>query len=153
MSCKKAFFGLPSLASVRRARQTTYLAAQHCRALMELRSRRLRNSVSLDEVTLGEAPLVPFLTAPEALSNAETAYRRSEQHRLLYDCLDRLPELYPSVLRTYYLQELDIRQGAEALGISCSAFKSRLFRGRRALSALLDKRMHKQRRSPAGDSL
>ncbi len=64
-------------------------------------------------------------------------HHRTEQHRLVRETIDQLPKSYRPVLRTYYLEEMDMREGAESLGISCSAFKSRLFRGRRALAELL----------------
>lgn len=105
-------------------------------ALMELRKRKSRSKFSVNESVdyHGDSYEIPV---PDPAPNPEEECTRKELHALLIDNLERLPLSLRLVLRTYYFQELGIREGAEALSMTRSNFKSRLCHGRRALSKSL----------------
>ena len=57
----------------------------------------------------------------------------------LYDAIFRLPEKLRLPLMLKYLQDCSEKEGAEALGISVTAFKARLHRARTELRKTLDR--------------
>lgn len=80
-------------------------------------------------------PLPPELPDP-APGPAELAERR-EWARRLWSAVDNLPEPDRSLFLRYYYQEEKLKTIAGELGLSQSAAKQRLFRGRKALKAAL----------------
>ena len=57
----------------------------------------------------------------------------------LFDAVMHLPEKYRTVIHLFYYEDLTIEQIANALGITKSAVKSRLHRGRENLKQTLEK--------------
>ncbi len=60
-----------------------------------------------------------------------------EQHLEVVDALRRLPESLRLVLVLHYLADRQVHQIADELGVAEGTVKSRLFRGREAMAALL----------------
>lgn len=67
----------------------------------------------------------------------ETACADQEAHRLLYDCIGKLPATQRLVLTLYYLDESSIPEIAETTGLACGTIKSHLFRSRLRLRQAL----------------
>lgn len=65
----------------------------------------------------------------------------------LQEAMSDLTNTYREVLVLYYTQGKSVRDGARALGISESAFKTRLHRARRELKDLLDRRLEESLRT------
>jgi RNA polymerase sigma factor (sigma-70 family) len=65
-------------------------------------------------------------------SPAQHAMAR-EEHQLMWEALEEIPEAYRLVLVLYYREGKSVRQVAECLGVSPEAAKQRLSRGRRML--------------------
>lgn len=132
-----AFQGLAAFEG--NARLSTWLHRIAINAsLMKLRARRRRPEVPIDD-------LLPCFRSDgarvhdaadwdaEAIGRLDTGATR----RLVRACIDRLPELYRTVLVLRDLEELDTRETAAALGVTADTVKMRLHRGRQALRALL----------------
>jgi RNA polymerase sigma-70 factor, ECF subfamily len=68
----------------------------------------------------------------------ETAVQEAEQSERLQDAILSLPETYSQPLILRYAEDLSYAEIAEILGISVSAVKSRLFRGRSMLAEILE---------------
>jgi RNA polymerase sigma-70 factor, ECF subfamily len=103
------------------------------KALMELRRRKVRTMISLDKAPLNDEVSSFAIPPLDPAPNPEANYLRMEEDRLLKETLERIPPTFKSALHTYYFQELDTKEGATALGITISNFKSRLYHARRAL--------------------
>ena len=54
-------------------------------------------------------------------------------------CIDRLPEVYRSVLVLRDIEELDTAEAAEMLAVTPNAAKIRLHRARHALKTLIER--------------
>jgi RNA polymerase sigma-70 factor (ECF subfamily) len=63
---------------------------------------------------------------------------RDETRFQVRACIDRLPELYRTVILLRDVEELDTRQTAQQLGITSGQVKTRLHRARQALRTLLE---------------
>lgn len=74
---------------------------------------------------------VPWRGAEEALEEAQL-------QRIVRESIEKLPESYRVVLLLRDIEELTPAETAESLGISRTAVKVRLHRGRQALRTLLD---------------
>jgi len=95
-------------------------------ALMSHRKRHSRPSGDVDPDTLKSTAESPF----QAVARQENASR-------LRNAAARLPAQYRSVLFLRHIEELNLRETADSLGLSLPAVKSRLFRARIRLSAAL----------------
>ena len=62
----------------------------------------------------------------------------AEDYSDLYQAMQRLPEGVGIVITLYYMEGYHIREIADMLGISQSAVKNRLLRGRKSLKQQLD---------------
>jgi RNA polymerase sigma-70 factor, ECF subfamily len=105
--------------------------------LMLLRSRRKFTDVSIDASSDDEENTVVLQLAHPGL-NPEDAYLQTEQHQTLTIAINRLR---PSVRRAIQIKELDemsVKETAGALGVSFSAVKSRILRGRQRLQETMD---------------
>jgi RNA polymerase sigma-70 factor (ECF subfamily) len=60
-----------------------------------------------------------------------------ERHREIRDALDALPDHYRLVLLCFYFEEMSVEQISRTLGVSVSAVKVRLHRGRARLATRL----------------
>jgi RNA polymerase sigma-70 factor, ECF subfamily len=108
-------------------------------ALMKLRSRRR----APDEESI--EPLLPRfradghqLESSVRWRGAEEALEEAEMRRIVHEAIGKLPESYRIVLLLRDIEELTPEETAEALGITRTAVKVRLHRGRQALRTLLD---------------
>ncbi len=89
-----------------------------------LRRRKIRSYISLDDVS--ETVSVEFKTGDCDISDTMT-------------CISKLPEKYRAVITLHYLESFSIEEISSILGVSVSAVKMRLLRGRNALKNLMDK--------------
>jgi RNA polymerase sigma-70 factor (ECF subfamily) len=107
-------------------------------ALMKLRSRRRKPEESIE-------PLLPSFLADdhhvEQFSDwsapADVLLERKETRAIVRASIDQLPESYRNVLILRDIEELSTQEVADALGLTTTAVKVRLHRGRQALSTLL----------------
>jgi len=107
-------------------------------ALMKLRTRRRKPEESIE-------PLLPsFLTDGHHVEQfsdwsapADVLLERKETRAIVRDHIDQLPESYRDVLILRDIEELSTQEVADALGLTTTAVKVRLHRGRQALSTLL----------------
>jgi RNA polymerase sigma-70 factor (ECF subfamily) len=107
-------------------------------ALMKLRSRRRKPEESIE-------PLLPSFLADdhhvEQFSDwsapADVLLERKETRAIVRASIDQLPESYRDVLILRDIEELSTQEVADALGLTTTAVKVRLHRGRQALSTLL----------------
>jgi RNA polymerase sigma-70 factor (ECF subfamily) len=110
-------------------------------SLMRLRSRKRRPEESIEDLLPafkddGHAAIDPRDWSPSALQMVEERETREFVRR----CIDRLPEIYRTVLLMRDIEELDTAEAAEALGVTEGVIKVRLHRARHALRRLLDER-------------
>ena len=101
-------------------------------ALMLKRSNRRSREVPLDDSDPTSETQVALET-PDSRPNPECSYSQYERERLL---LSAMNDLRPGMRRALLICDLDERstkETAEILGLSVSAVKSRINRGRRAL--------------------
>ncbi len=77
---------------------------------------------------------------PPALWKAtpESVLQRQEARDLVQRCLNKLPEIYRSVLLLRDIEGMDTDETARLLGTSAGVVKTRLHRARQALRTLLD---------------
>ena len=110
-------------------------------SLMRLRSKRRRPEESIDELLPafkedGHALIEPRDWSASALQLVESR----ETREFVRDCIDRLPEMYRTVLLLRDIEEMDTSETAEVLGVNEGVVKVRLHRARHALRRLLAKR-------------
>lgn len=108
--------------------------------LNEARSRLRRQSVirmeSLDTSSDEDSPVSPALLRDWREIPSEFA-ERSEVRALLQNAIQNLPDIYRDVFLLRDVEELNIKETAEALKISVSAVKVRLHRARMMLQKQL----------------
>jgi RNA polymerase sigma-70 factor (ECF subfamily) len=108
-------------------------------ALQKLRRRQRKPEQSIDDL------LPTFLDdghraspGPAWAESATAALERSETRALVRQCIDRLPEMYRTVLLLRDIEGQDTETVAELLEMNVNAVKTRLHRARQALRTLLD---------------
>jgi RNA polymerase sigma-70 factor, ECF subfamily len=111
-------------------------------ALMRLRSKKRRPEESIEDLLPafkddGHARIEPMDWSPSALRLVETR----ETREFVRASIDRLPDLYRTVLLLRDIEELDTSQTAEVLGVTEGVIKVRLHRARHALRRLLAERL------------
>lgn len=111
-------------------------------SLMRLRSKKRRPEESIDDLLPsfqedGHARVEPRDWSPSALQMVETR----ETREFVRSCIDRLPEMYRTVLLLRDIEERDTAETAEILGVSEGVVKVRLHRARHALRGLLAPRL------------
>lgn len=104
--------------------------------LMRLRKRRPQ--MSLDEPIQGDTDLMPR-ELEDWRPSPEREYAQSEMQNILMEVIEKLEPEYRIVLVLRDLEELSTQEAAEALGISATAVKSRLLRGRLKLREKLNR--------------
>ena len=88
--------------------------------------------MSIDDVTnTGDAAAAPEI--PDTRPNPEHWYAQLEWREIVNSALAALGPAIRLMLVSYFVDERSVRQLAEMLGITVSAAKSRIGRGRRAL--------------------
>jgi RNA polymerase sigma-70 factor (ECF subfamily) len=110
-------------------------------SLMRLRSKKRRPEESIEELLPafkddGHARMEPRDWSPSALQKVETR----EIREFVRGSIDRLPEMYRTVLLLRDIEEMDTAETAEVLGVSEGVVKVRLHRARHALRRLLAER-------------
>jgi RNA polymerase sigma factor (sigma-70 family) len=110
-----------------RARFSTWLTRIAINAaLMKIRKNRVSREVGVKD------PAVVFELS-DSVPNPEEICARTEQKAALRDAIAKLRPTLRSVVELYDLQECSLHETAEALGISVTAAKGRLFHARAAL--------------------
>jgi len=100
------------------------------------RLRRRKDVASLDEDPTTIERIQPQRIQPWQ-DNPERMYSRAELRQLILDAMDDLPVKYRTAVLLRDFQQLSTREAADALGISTTALKARLFRGRMMLRETL----------------
>jgi RNA polymerase sigma-70 factor (ECF subfamily) len=113
-------------------------------ALMKLRRRRKRPTVSLDELL---DPVVDMGKREVAVwnGNPEEQYSQREIQLILEQAMESLRPNCRTVFLLCDVEEFSLEETAETLGISIPATKSRLFRARMALREKLTRRFKRRR--------
>jgi len=109
-------------------------------ALMRLRKNRIRRELPLQGSSEGQSHFSPLEVEDPGL-NPEQLYAQKERNRMLVEAVD---ELEPELRRAIELREFDERSAEEAarmIGVPIGTLKARLFRGRRKLCQLLNRRV------------
>jgi RNA polymerase sigma-70 factor (ECF subfamily) len=117
-------------------------------SLMKLRKLRAIREESLDENSQADGDKLPMEVVDWA-PNPEQLYRTSELRQILIKTIEELPPLLRTVFVLQDLEGLSTDQTAEALNLSQSAVKLRLWRARLQLRERLNKYFGKQA-EPAG---
>lgn len=108
--------------------------------LMKLRTRRRRPEGSIDDLLPGFLEDGRLAGSDESWQDRADAILESRQsRRLVSEAIDRLPDIYRTVLILRDIEGFDTEQTAEALDLSIPAVKTRLHRARQALKGLLDR--------------
>jgi RNA polymerase sigma-70 factor (ECF subfamily) len=115
-------------------------------SLMRLRSKKRRPEESIDELLPtfredGHAKIEPRDFSPSALQKVETR----ETREFVRACIDRLPDIYRTVLLLRDIEEMDTSEAAAVVGVSENVLKVRLHRARHALRRLLAERFEENR--------
>jgi RNA polymerase sigma-70 factor, ECF subfamily len=101
-------------------------------ALMRLRKKRTNREIPLEDLAQSD----PGLLSPETnhwTENPERHYAELEAHEIISRALDGLSPGLCSAFLLRNVDDLSMRETAEALGLSVSAVKSRLVRARSRL--------------------
>jgi len=109
-------------------------------ALNEARSRiRHRNTIRME--SLDESPETEGHVSPALLRDwkeiPSEALERKEVRSLLEDAVTSLPSIYREVFQLRDVEQLNVNEAAEVLGISIGAVKVRLHRARMMLQKIL----------------
>ena len=109
-------------------------------ALAQIRYRRRRPELSIDDLLPRFDEEGQWAGDLAARSEArETLTDGRETQELVRRCIDRLPEVYRSVLILRDIEDLDSAEAAEMLAITPNAAKIRLHRARQALKTLIER--------------
>lgn len=111
-------------------------------ALMLLRNGRRGREISIDESSERSSPPTEV---PDSGPNPEDICSRSERQRILLSIMSELKPPTRTALRFCDLDERPVREAAHILGLSISAAKSRLSRGRKVLREKF-RRFHREGR-------
>ena len=120
-------------------------------SLMKLRKQRARREASLDEDFQAANDMLP-LEVTDWAPNPEQLYLASELRTILIKCLEELSPILRTVFALRDMEGLTIEQTAEALEVSHTAVKARLWRGRLQLRESLNKYYRKQMESTRAES-
>jgi RNA polymerase sigma-70 factor, ECF subfamily len=113
-------------------------------ALALIRSRRHRRELPIDDLLPRFDDAGGWLdgTEPTVCGNEHPMEIR-ENRQMVRCCIDRLPEIYRTVLLMRDIEELDAAEVAEMLAITPNAAKIRLHRARQVLKKLIEKELWK----------
>jgi RNA polymerase sigma-70 factor (ECF subfamily) len=107
-------------------------------ALMCLRSNRRTITVSIDELSTGEET-APSLQIPDLGPSPERSYSQLERDRILSSAISQLAPGIRRAIQLCGLDERSLKEGAQMMGVSVAATKSRVLRGRRKLRETLER--------------
>lgn len=149
-SFHKAFIHLPNFEG--RSSFSTWLAriALNEALMLRRRNRRFRH-VSIDDSRSADE-VAPALEIADSRPNPEHSYFQRERQRLLRSAINELKPRTRSALQVRDLDERSVRDAARILGVSVSAVKSRVTRGRRELREKLKNRYRTATRRESGRS-
>jgi len=84
----------------------------------------------------GRKPTLPLEFAPvsDNLPDPQATVMANERHRQLRMALETLPEHYRIVMVLFYFEEMSVDEISRTIGVSVSAVKVRLHRGRERLA-------------------
>jgi RNA polymerase sigma-70 factor (ECF subfamily) len=119
-------------------------------ALMLLCRGRRHREVSIDEDTLDSQGAASPLEIPDSNPNPETSYLQREEARILSAAMGKLRPGLRKAIELRDLGELSTEETARRMGLSISATKSTVSRGRRKLREAL-KRYVRSPRMPRGN--
>jgi RNA polymerase sigma-70 factor (ECF subfamily) len=109
-------------------------------ALAQMRYRRRRPELPIDDLLprfdeegRWASDVTPLSVARENLTDGR------ETQEMVRHCIDRLPEVYRSVLVLRDIEELNTAEAAEMLAVTPNAAKIRLHRARQALKTLIER--------------
>jgi RNA polymerase sigma-70 factor (ECF subfamily) len=119
-------------------------------ALMRLRRQRRKPEESIDELLPRFDESGSWAEGEQPFTTPFDLLERFETRAIVHECLDRLPESYRAVVQLRDIEEFDTDETAAALGVSVSAVKTRLHRGRQALRTLLAQRLAPASSAAAG---
>lgn len=117
------------------------LAPWLCRIAINLslnRLKRRRPTVSLDDEQLGLEEAA--FDIPDSAAEPQAQMLRHEQQQTLRQAILALPPEQRAVIELRHFQEQSYEEIADSLGLSLANVKSRLFRGRKKLRQILEKR-------------
>jgi RNA polymerase sigma-70 factor (ECF subfamily) len=106
-------------------------------ALMFLRRSRRQRQVSIDDDSIDLEGAASRLEIPDSDPGPEASYLQREAARIVSAALDRLRPRLRKVIELRDLEELSTEETARRVGLSVSATKSRVLRGRRKLRETL----------------
>jgi len=107
-------------------------------ALMNRRRLRARPFLPLDDFTADVVPRASIGTGPSP--DPEELFARSETRSAVLDAINQLPPALRSAFRLRHIQGLSTLEAARAEGVNANVIKSRLWRARKQLVSLLNKR-------------
>jgi RNA polymerase sigma-70 factor (ECF subfamily) len=112
-------------------RTATNLALNHLRSSKRRRTRPLQGPCHAADESADAT--VPGWMIDAAAPSPDELVEQAEQHQLLHDLVDSLPEAKRRTIRLVHDDQLDIAAAAEALGVSPGTVKSRLHYARQEL--------------------
>ena len=123
-------------------------------ALMLLRRGRRHRELSIDEDTLDPQGAASLLEIPDSNPNPEASYLQREEARILSKAMDKLRPGLRKAIELRDLGELSTEETSRRMGLSISATKSSVLRGRRKLREALGSYVRSTRtlRTLAGDA-
>jgi len=107
-------------------------------ALMKIRSRRRRPEESIDDLLPRFDAQGEWASGMAVTSVPSDLLEQRETRHVVRRCIDRLPEVYRTVLMMRDIEDLDTDEVAALLQITPNAVKIRLHRARQSLRTLLD---------------
>jgi RNA polymerase sigma factor (sigma-70 family) len=114
-------------------------------ALMILRKKRASPEIAVDSNDNFDADGLRYEIS-DHVPNPEKRYAQSEEESILKKAIQRLRPTLRVVVQLQQLQERSMREAAEAIGISLTATKGRLFHAKNALRrSLIPKLVHQPR--------
>lgn len=117
-------------------------------ALMILRKKRTLPEVAFEGVEGSDENGTGFVhQIPDRAPSVETSYARHEERTLLLKAIQKLRPSLRSVVQIQQLQEGSMQEIAQAMGISLSAAKARLFHAKGALRKSPIVKMMRRRRT------
>jgi RNA polymerase sigma-70 factor, ECF subfamily len=110
-------------------------------ALLELRRRRRRPEVSIDELLPNFDPNGKLALDPVGAIPDELPIEQRETREFVRNCIAMLPESYRVAVLLRDIEDLTVGEAAAAIGVTPNALKVRLHRGRQALRAIVQRKL------------
>jgi RNA polymerase sigma-70 factor, ECF subfamily len=107
-------------------------------AIMCLRSRRAR-PITVEALTPGKETALTTLQIPDPSASPERSYARAETERFLFFAINQLTPGLRTAIQLCDLDEHSLKESAQMMGLSVTAVKSRVSRGRRELRKTLQR--------------